>query len=153
MADPLAALIETRRVLRPGGRLALAVWDAASVNPWALIPMSLLRERGLLAPLDGDRPGPFALGDPGRVRALLLRAGFVDPLLDAIDVAYRHESFDAFWETMLDVSREAHDAVLERPAREIERLRAELAERLAPYTGSDGSLTLPGRSLVALAAA
>jgi ubiquinone/menaquinone biosynthesis C-methylase UbiE len=36
MADPLAALTEARRVLRPGGRLSLAVWDSAERNPWAL---------------------------------------------------------------------------------------------------------------------
>ncbi len=38
MADPAAALAETRRVLRPGGRVALAVWDALEANPWALLP-------------------------------------------------------------------------------------------------------------------
>ncbi len=38
MADPLAALIETRRVLRPGGRVALAVWDVIEQNPWAMLP-------------------------------------------------------------------------------------------------------------------
>ena len=38
MADPAAALAETRRVLRPGGRVALAVWDEIARNPWALLP-------------------------------------------------------------------------------------------------------------------
>ena len=153
MADPLAALIETRRVLRPGGRVALAVWDAASANPWALVPMSVLVERGLATPPDGERPGPFALGDPERVRALLMEAGFTEVLLDAVDVFHRHESFEAFWETMLDISRELHDTVLERPAGEIEQLRAAVAARLAPHTAGDGSLAIPGRSLVAAASA
>ena len=35
LADPGAALAECRRVLRPGGRLALAVWDRIEANPWA----------------------------------------------------------------------------------------------------------------------
>jgi SAM-dependent methyltransferase len=153
MADPLAALLETRRVLRPGGRLALAVWDAASANAWALVPMSVLRERGLVAAPDGDRPGPFALGDADRVYSLLMHAGFAEAAVEAIDVRHRHESFDAFWETMLDISRELHDTVLAQPAKEIERLRSDVAARLAPYTASDGSLSIPGRSLVAVASA
>jgi SAM-dependent methyltransferase len=153
MADPLAAIIETRRVLRPGGRLALAVWDDVSANPWALVPTSVLLERGLVPAPDGDRPGPFALGDRERVRGLLMHAGFTEVLIDAIDVRHRHESFDAFWETMLDISRQLHDAVLEQSAKEVELLRAEVAARLAPHTESDGSLSIPGRSLVAVASA
>jgi SAM-dependent methyltransferase len=153
MADPLAALMETRRVLRPGGRLALAVWDAASANPWAILPTSVLLERGLVQPPEGPRPGPFALGDPERLRALLTQAGFTEVRLDAIDVRHRHADFDAFWETMLDISRELHDVVLACPSEEIERIRGALAARLAPYTAADGSLEIPGRSLVAAASA
>ena len=38
IADPETALREIRRVLEPGGRVALAVWDEAPENPWATMP-------------------------------------------------------------------------------------------------------------------
>jgi SAM-dependent methyltransferase len=157
MADPPAALSETRRVLRPSGRLALAVWDAASANPWALLPMLELIERGLVpgasSDQDGHQPGPFALGDPERVQGLLEQAGFTEVLLDSVDVHHRHPSFDAYWETTLDISRVMHDIVLSRPEAEIEEIRAGIAARLEPHTAADGSLEIPGRSLVAVASA
>jgi SAM-dependent methyltransferase len=172
MADPPAALSETRRVLRPSGRLALAVWDAVAANPWAALPTLELIERGLAPgggpaapnrgrpapgassdPEDDHQPGPFALGDPGRVRALLEHAGFTDVLVDAVDVHHRYSSFDAYWETTLDISRVVHDIVLSRPPDEIEEIRAAIAARLEPHTAADGSLEIPGRSLVAAASA
>jgi ubiquinone/menaquinone biosynthesis C-methylase UbiE len=171
MADPLAALRETRRVLRPGGRLALAVWDALDANPWALAPRLELLERGLVPqpPATGSAgtpatdgsadgqvqytPGPFALGDAGRLRELLEQAGFTEVLIDAIDVAQHHASFDLFWETMLDISRDLHDLVLSRSGPEIEQIKTSLAARLAAHTAPDGELELPGRSLVAVAEA
>ncbi len=184
MADPLAALRETRRVLRPGGRLALAVWDDLRANPWALAPRLALIERGLVqAPrggpdpsagasaveeaqhgaaagheretsaLNGYVPGPFALGNPEQVGEILAQAGFTEIAVEAIAVAQRHASFDAFWEMMLDISRELHDLVLSQPSEEIEQIRASLAEHLAPHVAADGSLEVPGRTLAAVASA
>ena len=46
MADPETALRETRRVLKPGARIALAVWTAREENPWAVLPGRELVERG-----------------------------------------------------------------------------------------------------------
>ncbi len=154
MADPLAALVETRRVLRPGGRVALAVWDALAANPWALLPRVELLERGLAQPPAQSMaytPGPFGLGDRERLRALLGEAGFTEVIVEAIDVVQIHPSFGSFWETMLDISRELHDLVLAQPAIEIEAIEVSLAGRLAPYTAPDGTLEIPGRSLVAVA--
>ena len=38
MADPESALRETRRVLRPGARVALAAWAGPEHNPWSVLP-------------------------------------------------------------------------------------------------------------------
>ncbi len=161
MADPPAALAETRRVLRPSGRLALAVWDAVAANPWALLPMVELIERGLApggGPTRSDRgrsARPVRARRPGSCRrAARAGAGFTEVHVDAVDVHHRHPSFDVYWETTLDVSRAVHDIVLSRPPGEIDEIRAALATRMQPYTAADGSLELPGaRSLVAAASA
>jgi len=153
LADPAAALAETRRVLRAGGRVALAVWDAIEHNPWALLPAAELLERGLTGPPAPGAPGPFALGDPERVRALLQQAGFTEIDVQGIAIEQRYESFEAFWETTLDISRGFHDAVLSRPESEIAEIHAGLRSRLEPYTSAEGRLAIPARSLVASATA
>lgn len=153
MADPTAALGETRRVLRPGGRVALAVWDALEHNPWAQFPALELRERGLGAtPIPGS-PGPFALGNPERVGKLLDEAGFSEVHVEALELHRRHADFEEFWETTLDLSRAFHDAVFEREQDEIEEIKAGLQERFAPYRDAHGRLDIPARTLVASASA
>jgi SAM-dependent methyltransferase len=153
MADPAAALAETRRVLRAGGRLALAVWDAIERNPWARLPAMELMERGLTTPAANHTPGPFALGDRGRLLELLQRTGFAEARVEAIDLLRRHTSFEELWSSTLDLSRSFHDAVLARPASEIAEIEASLASRFAPYERAGGTLEIPARTLVAAATA
>jgi len=153
LADPLAALIETRRVLRPGGCLAFAVWDAIEHNPWALQPGQELRERGLLPLAPPGTPGPFSLGSVEEVRRLLEKAGFAEIAVETIGLLRRHPGFTDLWETTLDLSRSFHDAVLSRPPGEIEEIEQAVKERFAPYEAADGSLEVPARTIVASASA
>ncbi len=156
MADPATALGETRRVLRPGGSLALAVWDGIEHNPWAGLPAQVLSERGLV-PAAGAAtalvPGPFVLGSPTRVGGLLQEAGFAEIEIEAIDLTRRHRSFEELWESTLDLSRGFHDTVLSQPESEIAAIKSAMAERFATYTSSEGALEIPGRTLVAAASA
>jgi SAM-dependent methyltransferase len=153
MADPPAALSETRRVLRPGGRVALAVWDAVEHNPWAQLPAQELIERGLSAPPAAGTPGPFALANSERVLELLGQAGFAEVRVETLHLRRRHVSFEELWDSMLDLSRVFHDVVLARPAPEISEIQVSLSARFAPYTAADGALEIPARTLVASATA
>ena len=75
MADPARALAETRRVLRPEGRLALSVWGDPARNPWAAVPGRVISEHMGAPPPQPDAPGIFAMADPERTRSLLAGAG------------------------------------------------------------------------------
>jgi SAM-dependent methyltransferase len=153
MADPAAALGETRRVLRSGGRVGLAVWDSIEHNPWAQLPGLELRERGLVAAPEPGTPGPFALGRAEGVYELLQEAGFAEVNVESLELHRRHASFDEFWESTLDLSRATHDAVLSRSQPEIDEIQQAIKERFAPYEAADGHLDIPGRTLVASACA
>jgi ubiquinone/menaquinone biosynthesis C-methylase UbiE len=156
MADPAAALAETRRVLASGGGLALAAWDEIAHNPWAQLPALELLERGLAAPPEESSrplPGPFALGRPGLLAEVIEQAGFAEVDVEAIELTRRHADFEDMWDTTLDLSRAFHDAVLSRPQADVAEIKASLAERFARYTLPDGTLEVPGRTLVACASA
>ena len=76
--DPVAAFTNVGRALRPGGRLALLTWQGPAPNEWIReISGALAAGRDLPLP-PPDAPGPFALSDPDRIRAILAAAGYTD---------------------------------------------------------------------------
>jgi SAM-dependent methyltransferase len=109
--DPVAAFRSIGGALRPGGRLALVVWQSLAANEWMAELMRVLApDRPLPEPAPGparaerapsgtEMPGPFSFADPARVRAVLDAAGFTDITVDDLrepmyfgpsaEVAYR----------------------------------------------------------------
>ena len=56
------------------------------------------------------------------------QAGFAEIDVQALEIVQRHDSFDTFWETTLDISNAFHDAVLSRPEPEIAEICTGLAD-------------------------
>jgi len=153
LADPEAALRETRRVLRPGGRVALAAWAAPDANPWIAVMGRVMVERGLVEQLPADAPGPLAFGRPGRIEELLDVAGFDDIEVAPLDFAFHAASLDEWWEHSIAMSGSFSRVVGGLSPAEHYALRDAVDAAYAPYVRDDGSLEIPARALMAAASA
>ncbi len=139
LADPEAGMREIRRVLKPGGRVALAAWTTPEENQWSAIVGRVLGDRP-----EPDVPGQFALGADGVLQELLEGAGFVDEIeVEAIDLVVE-ETFDEWWTRTTEMSRSG-PRITER--------RDDFRAALARYEGDDGRLRIPARTWVASATA
>src|SRR5262245_53473746 len=143
MPEPGTAFKEVRRILKPQGRLAFAVFTGPGENPWVAIPVGVLREAGRLPPPSGTwQPGILALADRARLQALVDDAGFTSTI-ESIDMAWTFANPDEYWTFLAEVT--ALGPVFRAlPDDERAAVRAALDARLASYTG-DGGVVLPAQ--------
>ncbi len=153
MAEPAVALRETARVLKGGGRLALAVWGDAASNPWAAVPIREIAGHLSLPAPPPDAPGLWSLSGEGRLGAELEDAGFVSVQVETLDGTTEFDSADhwiemtrrlagplrTLWENLDEPTRAAVEQLIRAAA--------------GPYEGDDGRLAVPERMLVASAVA
>jgi len=151
--DPAASMQEVRRVLRPGGKLALAVWDLPERNPWATIPTRALVELGHEEPPDPSAPGMFVLADSVRLRELLESAGFVDVVVEPVGLSWVDTSVGAYLDEMLDLSRPFADVRARLSDEQWTDVSDKIGSLAEPFTEADGTLRFPASSLAAAGSA
>lgn len=85
-AEPVAAFTNIRRAMKPGGRLAFAVFRPGAENPWTTASVAAIRHLVTPPPPPGpEEPGQFSWGDPARVKRILGGAGFQNVALAPFD--------------------------------------------------------------------
>jgi len=138
MPDPPQALRESARVLRPDGRLVLAVWGEAAENPWLSQILEAVMNHLDAPPPEPGTPGPFSLGEPARLRDLLDRAGFANPEVETIEAPQIYDSLDAWWEKILSVGGPLKAILDHLPDAELNAIRDAALERGRAIAEDDG---------------
>jgi SAM-dependent methyltransferase len=146
MADPVAAMHETHRVLRPRGRLAFAVWSRAQQNPAPMLIRDVLTELGGLPPEEASGPGMFALSDQADIRALVESARLRMTDMAYVPVEFHYAGAEEFWRVHTSISTVTARAVAGLDDARRRQARAMVAERLERYA-ADGNMVLPGLAI------
>jgi SAM-dependent methyltransferase len=140
---PAAALAGMRRVVRPGGRVAVTVWPQPLPEAQRLWD-EIFDAAGVVRPADLPRLAPehdFGRTTSG-VEGLLKTAG-LEPAECRTVTWTQHISAEAWWNwPAAGIGMKGH--LLRRQTPEtIARIRAEYDSRTAPYRSPDGTLALP----------
>ena len=149
--DVEGAAAEIARVLRPGGRAAVAVWAEPDRNEWMTASGRSALELGLMERPDPDAPGPFRLSADGRLASLLEESGFRVETVEDVPLTWRAPSLEAWWEITRDMSRMLSLLLQRLTADEADAVRRGAARRLERYLQPDGSLAVPSLARVGLA--
>jgi ubiquinone/menaquinone biosynthesis C-methylase UbiE len=138
MIDPHAAFAQTRRVLRPGGRLAFSVWAARERNPALSLVGRVLESQGHIPRPDPQAPGAFAMADPGRIRELVVEAGFAEPEIEEVTFRWPFAEKDAYWRYVTETAASS-SPVLRALSHEMQNaVREQVHEAARPYRSGEG---------------
>lgn len=141
-ADPVAAFRNLRSALDENGRLAFVCWQPLIKNPWMSVPLAAAAPQlpELPPPPAPDAPGPFAFGDPDRVRGILGGAGFEDVEVAPYEATLFVGGNASFDESVDFILRLGPTSRLLGNANEalLQRVRDAVAKAVEPFASSDG---------------
>jgi SAM-dependent methyltransferase len=146
--DRPTALREMRRVLKPGGRLALSVWSRIEDNPcMAALVAALHRHAGEEAA--NNRRAPCALGDAAEAERLVSDAGFTGVRLQTLTETERFPSPEALVAAQLGATPFSTRGALSEET--VHAINQDVRAALASYLRDTGELAAPMRAHVVVA--
>ncbi|WP_372986829.1 class I SAM-dependent methyltransferase [Marinobacter sp.] len=138
--DPERALQEMMRVLAPGGRLAVAVFDSLDTLP-AYAAMTDIYARVVGKEVGQALRSPFSLGDTDVLASCFADAGIGDVVITSLEGKARFQDVSTM--VASDVRGWFPFAQIRLDDQTVDAVTREAEEVLAPFTGPDGTVEFP----------
>jgi ubiquinone/menaquinone biosynthesis C-methylase UbiE len=140
---PVLAVREILRILKPGGRMALAVWHFAERNPFHYILSRAVERYGDSPSPAEDAPDAFRYAAPGKLRAVLSEAGATEVSERLLQFSIRaHVSLEDFWTLRSEMTERLRSALAKLAKEQMAEVKRQAIEALRAYSG-ERSVSLP----------
>jgi SAM-dependent methyltransferase len=146
--SPLDCLRDMLRVLKPGGRIALAVWYLAEKNPFDyIITRTVDRYLQPAAPKPGATD-MFRFAKPGVLVGVLASAGAAEVSERVLQFSIRAElSAGDFWTIRSEMSEKLRTRIAPLSESQREELKREAIEAIRAYSSQSG-ISIPAEVLM-----
>jgi len=146
--SPVDGIREMLRVLKPGGRLALAVWHFAEKNPFHTAVARVMDQFIPSPPVEPDAPDAFRFATRGKLLKIFREAGVAEPterlLLCKIEATVPLEEFLTL---RLEMSEKLRDKISKLSKEQVGEVRRLGLKSLGEYSTERG-LSFPAEILI-----
>jgi ubiquinone/menaquinone biosynthesis C-methylase UbiE len=148
--EPLMALREMLRVTKPGGSLALVVWDASQLNPFLNVVTTVLSRYVETPAVDPDAPGAFRFAEHGKLAQVLRDAGASEVREQILSFQIKAPlSFEEFWEFRSETSATLREKLQTLSPTELIHLKSDVEAAAREFFTSDVGMSFPAQMIIA----
>jgi ubiquinone/menaquinone biosynthesis C-methylase UbiE len=146
--SPVEGVREMLRVLKPGRKLALAVWHSVDTNPF-FNAMSQVIDRYIEpTPLAPDAPDAFRFATPGQLRDVLVDAGALAPAERLLRFNIQAPvSPEEFWTVRTELSEKLREKIALLSPEQLAQVKRQVLEAFRPYSTATG-ISFPAQVLI-----
>lgn len=145
--DTLLAAKEMARVLKPGGRVAAAVWNVPEKNFWVTAIMGAISRNMELPAPPPDAPGMFRCAKEGYLTNLFEQAGLKKISVTEVAGKLNCRTTDVYWNAMNEVAAPVVAALSKADDAMKERIRNEVCQ-IVNQRYPDGNIQIDSSALV-----
>jgi SAM-dependent methyltransferase len=146
--SPVEAVREMLRVLKPGRKLALAVWHFAEGNPFFYTLQRVLERYVDSPPPAPDAPDAFRFSSPGKLRDVLGEAGATAPSERVLQFTIQAPvPVEDFWTLRCEMSEKLREKAAMLSREQLTEVKRQSLEALREYS-TDRGMSFPAQVLI-----